>query len=78
MFTILPPDLFYLLPFHIEINTEKAKRCIGHCVVCSTLPGPLSDEVGLRPLYFFLGQEPRQVFVSCLSTAYLPSILQAS
>lgn len=39
MFTILSPDLFYLLPFHIEINTEKAKRCTRHSVVCSALPG---------------------------------------
>lgn len=76
MFTILSPDLFHLLPFHIEINTEKAKRCTGHCVVCSS-PRPLPDAVGPRPLCF-LGLEPRQVFVSCLSTAYLPSALQAS
>lgn len=78
MFTVLSPDLFYLLPFRVEINTEKAKRRIGHCVVCSALPAPLSDEVGLRPLYFFTGLEPRQVFVSCLSIAYLPSVLQDS
>lgn len=50
MFAVFPPDFLYLLPIHIEIHMEKAKCCTGHCVVCSTLPGPLSDEVGLRPL----------------------------
>lgn len=54
----LSPNVYKLItrlilpdPFSNKIDIEKAKHWIGPGVVCSTLPGPLSDEAGLHPLH---------------------------